>query len=811
MTHENLIERQLERERNQVDAGAKRYHRMLQTKEAGETRPGMELVTRAVMPVANAIRDLIARVESGKAGKGRPVQAVRYLQQLQPEPVAFITARALLHAACTGAKATKTAMAIASMLEEHYQFDELRSEARGLSNVMEKKAKKWSTPFHRRAIMRTAAKVAEVSGLEWKQGEKLHLGMRLIEIFVETTGLAELVLANAGRANSAYTLRASAQTSEWLARMHERCSLLDPVCTPMIVPPRDWTNPVDGGYLTHENRLDFMSGISPEFRDELFSVEMPDVYRAVNAIQRTEWKINVRILDLVKEAWASGSELGGLPAREDRPVPVRPADIPSDLARDAMSAEMRKRLDEWRGEAAEAYAKNASLISQRLSTNIKLGMAQDVAGEAAIYFPHTLDFRGRTYPAVTGMHPQADDLGKALLLFAKGKPLGESGAYWLHVHLANLFGVDDCSFDDRVAWVQEHSELLLDSAFDPLDGQRFWDTAEEPWQALAACFEYAGWSIEGTDYVSHLPVPMDGKCSGVQHYTGMLLDEEAAKYVCLVPMDKPADLYMAVVHRTEQLLLEETDQLAISWRGNVKRKVAKRPCMTFAYSVTSRGMRDQIADEIHKQAKGGQYLPGWTNFESATFLAPRVEAAIRSTVRRAAEAMDWLQEAIKPVVQRNEPVIWFTADGLPIQHRYVRTNGKRFSVWVQGVRMQIQLRVDGSKQDVRKHQSSIAPNYIHGNDATHLRMVVNRLMDAGVTDSFAMIHDSFGVHACDVDELHYAIRDEFIKLYTPNRLEEFREQMCSLLDPADWAEIPTPPERGDLDLELVRGADFFFG
>ena len=45
-----------------------------------------------------------------------------------------------------------------------------------------------------------------------------------------------------------------------------------------------------------------------------------------------------------------------------------------------------------------------------------------------------------------------DDLARGLLLFAKPKPLGPTGLYWLKVQLANLYGKDKLSLDGRVAW-----------------------------------------------------------------------------------------------------------------------------------------------------------------------------------------------------------------------------------------------------------------------------------------------------------------------------------------------------------------------
>jgi DNA-directed RNA polymerase len=79
-----------------------------------------------------------------------------------------------------------------------------------------------------------------------------------------------------------------------------------------------------------------------------------------------------------------------------------------------------------------------------------------------------------------------------------------------------------------------------------------------------------------------------------------------------------------------------------------------------------------------------------------------------------------------------------------------------------------------------------------------------------VTKSFAMIHDSFGVHACDVDLLHYIIRDEFIKLYGEDILTQTYQSTLLGLPGDKWPDVELPPEAGELDLEEVRKADFFF-
>jgi DNA-directed RNA polymerase len=102
-------------------------------------------------------------------------------------------------------------------------------------------------------------------------------------------------------------------------------------------------------------------------------------------------------------------------------------------------------------------------------------------------------------------------------------------------------------FADRIQWVKDHQEQILDSALQPLDGQRFWTEADSPWSALAACFEWAGYVMTGTEFVSHLPIALDGSCNGLQNFSAMLRDPVGGKATNLIPQEKPADIYTQVM------------------------------------------------------------------------------------------------------------------------------------------------------------------------------------------------------------------------------------------------------------------------
>lgn len=805
---ETQLQKQIEREQVQYDGGVSRYYKRIKSEDVGETIPGRELVRRACEPVAAAIEHMVAEVEAGKAGRGRPALTVRYLSAVQPLPVAFITARACLFGATKEKSTTVIAMRIARQIEEHYRFDELRTENPGLSNAMARKAKRWTTAFHRAAIMRKAADIGSVQGLGFTDKEKLHVGLKLIELFIETTGLAITQTTGSGT-SMIRRLVLTSETAAWLAKQHGNFDHLHPMFTPMVVPPKPWTSPISGGYLTAENRVDLVTNVTPEMRDDLFSVNMRSVYDAINRVQAVPFQINRTILDLVDQCWSEGTLLGGLPPADNPPEPERPDWIERDARYADLSDEDKRAIDRYKAETRQWHEQRIRVQSKRYALLTQMSIAEELRDEEAIYFPHNMDFRGRIYPLPAALNPQGDDVAKALLQFAEGKPLGESGAYWLCVHIANLFGHDKVSFDDRVAWVMENEASLMDSACNPLDGLRFWTEADEPWQALAAAIEFAGWRIQGDEYVSYLPIAMDGSCSGLQHFSAMLRDPMGARATNLIDHDAPADIYTEVLDKVRVALVKADDSVAHQWLrdGKLNRKIVKRPCMTYAYSVTSAGMRDQILDEMRKQGQGEDWLEGYTDYEGAMYLAPVVEQAIRDTVDRAASAMDWLKACAALIAGSELPVNWQTPDGFPAQQRYMVTTGKRFDVWFQGVRTKVQIRVEGKKTDQRKQQLAVAPNFVHSLDACHLRMVVNRMVEAGITTHFAMIHDSFAVHACDVDELHYAIRDEFINLYSEDRLDlleqAWRDQYPEL-------EIERRPDMGTFNIEEVRDADFFF-
>jgi Autographiviridae RNA polymerase len=178
----------------------------------------------------------------------------------------------------------------------------------------------------------------------------------------------------------------------------------------------------------------------------------------------------------------------------------------------------------------------------------RFAQSQRLSAEERFYFPCQVDHRGRVYSVPPLMNPQSDHIGRALLEFADGKPLGNNrGVYWLAIHLPNCYWKKKkVSLKKRRAWVQENEAEILDFAANPLRMHRFWIEADQPWLFLAACLEWKRYKEEGPGMISHLPISMDGSCNGYQHLSAMGLDPIGGRATNLIGLEDPEDIYQWV-------------------------------------------------------------------------------------------------------------------------------------------------------------------------------------------------------------------------------------------------------------------------
>jgi DNA-directed RNA polymerase len=556
---------------------------------------------------------------------------------------------------------------------------------------------------------------------------------------------------------------------------------------------------LEGGFLIHKSPA-ILSG----FHKHTIALPGRPVsdfdLEATNRLQAVPWRVNRRVLDTARALLVRDVPTPLVPGNELLPVPSRVADEVW-AAMDEAARQKHKRT------AAMAHSENASRLGRRQAFLEALETATEMEGFEAFWFPWQHDFRLRRYPtACGGLSPQGSDLSKSLLMFARGKALGPSGFYWLAVRLANAMGQDKIDLDDRVAWTMDRMDTWMRVSDDPIRHLVQWQDADSPWEALATIFEVsAAWTNKGgdQDFVSHLPIPMDGSCNGLQHLSALGLDPIGAFATNLTACPERQDVYLQVAAHAKARVEADAAKMvpaAIAWLGHVDRGAVKRAVLATPYGVTDGGIQKQLIEDKRVPHSNSVSVK-----EASAYFRDVLVDALSGTVVAAKQIMGWLQACGMRLAEAGLPMAWETPTGSTIQQAYRVRSARRVDTLVG--KLQLLDEVAEGTLEERKQALGSAPNVVHSFDAAHLAATVNTLgRHYGIQD-FAMVHDSFAVHACDTPVLHAVLRSCFIEQYRPNRLELLLE---GFKKQAPHVSLPEPPPRGDFDLEQVRGAKFFF-
>jgi len=834
-----LYEAQIELEERMLVVGRENFYKQIEdAKRRGEeagTGYGMKLIRQLILPVSEAINDFITKANTG--GAGRRHTALRFMELLDGEVLAFLTLKTVLDSITLRQSLQRAALRVAYAVQDEVRLIKFKEANPDKFKLTMKRVDEATTRRHKERVARIMANRAGVN-LDWSDTDMVHLGQKLIEILKDATGLVSIVRETHDVHDTSYMLIATDDTLAWIENANEHMEALSPAFMPTIIPPKPWTSPFEGGY--HSGLVRWMPLVKTgnrNFLEELANRDMSEVYAAVNAMQDTPWRINTRVLDVLKQAWETGAKVKSLPPRENDPLPPKPHDI-------ATNEDAKK---DWKKRAAKVHQRNAKLKSKRIQFRKIIQLAEQFAPYEEHFYVYQLDFRGRVYAVPMFLHPQGPDHAKALLTFASGKRIGDGvAAGWLAIHGANTYGYDKVSLEERVAWVEERNDVIASIAADPWGpGFDLWSKADKPWQFLAFCFEWAGFLREGFDYVSSLPVALDGSCNGLQHYSAALRDPVGGAAVNLVPADKPNDIYGTVAKVALELVegfaclngsslgtipekelvqwrktwekhgLDERE-LAVQWlHFGIDRKVTKRSVMTLPYGSTQYSCREFLEEAVREKIEEGKpnsFASGEVDgvFKATMWLQPIVWFAIGRVVKAAREGMDWLKDCARLAAAEGLPVTWETPDGFLVQQSYRDTSQKRIKTHLDGQIIKLSIREEKPTIDKRRQQQGIAPNWVHSMDATAMRMFIN-LATANGIQHFALVHDSYGTVAADVEMMSACLKKGFVQLYTErDPLAEFRVDIAAMLSDEALPKLPQLPEKGTLDVRQVEESDFFF-
>ena len=845
------IDLELESKDNAYNAFMSKRNKAISDNNLANIGTTKVLLSETIPAMVKGLDAWFAKVNNGKCGKRH--RAASLANTLKSEEIAFIVSKTILSNTMYRIGLTNLSVKIGEAIEDEVRFNTILAsmspkEVQSFKVGMNKRI---AFQFKKRYAIQKEKHLADEGRVQlwnkWSPSDKFNVGMKMVELFALSTSLIHIVKVFVN-GNIKYFVELDADVAKYVDYQDNYLADLMMEHRPMVIPPKPWTNPFDGGYYINLKKPLQLVRMSAKDCDALYSdVDMPTVYKAVNAIQDTAWHINNRVLEVANAvcSWEHIPEALEMPTANPAEPPVRPieADTNKDIQR------------EWRQAMTSYYQEDNKRKAKRILVNCILKLANDFKDDEAIYFPHNLDFRGRVYP-VTLIHPQGNEFMESMLEFSEGVELGKDGHTWLAFQGANMWGLDKKPIEERIAWVYENSDMIVSIAEKPLDNLQ-WTEADSPWEFLAFCFEWNDYLKIGESFKSKLAVAFDGSCSGLQHFSAMLRDEVGGEAVNLKPDDHVHDIYGIVAEKVKELLKKDmqegtddtieatedgssylkkgTKSLAKEWLDHgVSRSVTKRPTMTLCYGASKFGFADQILEDTVYPALAHNPLSFSKPSQASRYMAGLIWDSLKGVVVKAVEAMEWLQTASgllakdKNIEGKNLPTTWITPAGFPVKQKYPKVRVKRLNTVLSGS-IKIFDTTSGSTEeategsvlrlafaeptdeiDSRKQKQGIAPNFVHSMDASHLMLTVCACVDKGV-NAFAMIHDSYGVPAGHGSIMFTTVREVFVSTYTENDvLQDLHDHICNLLSPKMLKDLPEVPTKGNLDLDCAKESMYAF-
>lgn len=485
----------------------------------------------------------------------------------------------------------------------------------------------------------------------------------------------------------------------------------------------------------------------------------PDVILAVQAMQSTAWRINEPLLHKL---------LGS----KDPTAEVRKAVKAYAKARDSVKACRRaqrkgekdklsaKRLATLAGKVEKAKGADKAAHDQ-MRHWITLLEASALAGKT-FYYRVRLDYRGRMYQIGGRLqYTSGDDLARALLEFADGAPLNDTG----HAALKNYIGT-----------------------LKPDDDKHRLQAARMAQESMGAV---------------HFPVALDCTQSGLQTYSLLMRDKDLGAKVNVyrsVPDGQRTAVTLPVQplpfgHSLLDWITQDFYRLVENDAGvkGIDRGIVKALGNPQIYGAGLILQTRRLAD-----------LTGRRRDDKTV----RKDAAkIRATILKHAPAFAtlsaWLRAVAALAAANNLPLSWTLSDGFTVLQDSRRLKPGRDRFWLpghEGRSIDYGTKDPTDRIDTHKQESQAAANYVHSYDALLLREVLRGALQGRL--AVACAHDSFACHANDVVALKAVMVEALGSVYTDSPLVRlWRELDAQGVFCLPWAHTPWLDDgfkRGDL-------------
>ena len=735
------ISAQVELEREQIRQGLKKIRdntQKLEDKEyASATAYGVASIEQLLPLVVARIQSTNDRIRERKTGRAFK-EIIQYLADIEPEAAAAIACKVTfdkVFATKKGASLVPNVTdAIGQAVENECMMRHYEAKVPGLLHTIKENYFHKSSGTHQKVkVITTLMNRYDVPHWQcWGRALRVKLGGWLLDCICEVSGWFLVDVRREGRKTPTYII----PSPEFLAvkdQVMAKVELFSPLAWPMLIPPNDWDEKRQGGYLLNE----IMRGYDMVRRGNPTRIQGETPINFLNKIQKVAYTLNPFIVDVAKTLMEKRIEVGKFIPQVEMPLPPKPADID-----DNKDSEMS-----YRRAAAEAYNYNAQAFQRSCRTRMTMNAVEVFQDVDKFYIPWSFDYRGRAYPIPAFLTPQDTDFGKSLLKFHEGSFMTPEAEDWLAFQVATTYGLDKAPIQERIQWALDNQDLIESIALDPIGYLHEWEVADEPWTFLAACDEYYHCIIKCDRHHTNLPVAVDATCSGLQILAGLAKDASTAELVNVLPSDKPQDAYKVIAEQAKPHVPE-------CIRPHMDRKVTKRTVMTVPYNAKPYSNRGYIREALKE--KGVE-----VEKDDLTATVKAVRDAMNVVVPGPMAVMKWIEQEVAKAIDRGATSLqWVTPSGFTVNQKLMKPKIQRIELQLMGcVNTRVAIE-DGDKVDKNHHKNATAPNLIHSLDASLLHLSALRF-----NAPISLIHDSVLCRATDMSVLSAIVRETYMHLF----------------------------------------------
>ena len=705
------------------------------------------LLRHSVASVGEAIKKWATKAEKTCGPRHR---AVARMKELSPFQLSAITCRAVLNGISTNRTLASVCFDVGKLAESESR---LRSSPSVEWAILAKRVRKRGGLKYR---MQSAIRGMKSRPKVWLKEDKMSLGLVLIELFIQSTGLAEIYAVKKNKKRINY-LVATKNCEEWIQQFEDKW-VLEPMSLPRLQPEPQpnlfWVKCRSAG------------------QEKLYKAKPKLVEECMTKLQSVPWAINKPVLEVLENYYANGLTINGsLVTHQKEIIQVSFSGMDDQQRKDRMKAIWRLRTENISNKSKTYYVTQQLVVARKFRDTL-------------FYLPVQLDFRGRVYYVPSHIGPQKNDLGKALCEFGKPRKVTDAGHKWFLLDGSKHFGCDSGTFEERIKWATDNKANIESVVADPYQAL-WWHKAENPWQFLRWCFAYVGGA-------ESYPVSLDASNNGLQIISLLTGDATMGRLTNVLPSPRPSDIYGAVSQRLIENIRGSDREWLTQW---CNRDVLKRPVMTLPYGVTRYGMAEQVSEKTG------------LSIHNCLLASDEVSRAIRDIVPSVFETMNWFKQVAIRALDSDMQLAWTSPTGFEVYQPYFTSRLKTIKLRLGDVVRYVSYNEERRKKlDKEGQVAGFAPNFIHSLDASVVHLAVSKMVSEGIEQVFC-IHDCFGSHANDIEAMRRNVLLAVREIFSKDILSSLKEAIeASIRKPYT---LPNPPKNEGFPIDSLLESEYF--